>query len=952
MKGPVRASEPAVDPEPAVEPAFSPAERESLKFRVTPKEHQQWLETVIPPLTSPLVRRFDAVVNCTDNAGGGGFATVETAYTVRVKELRYPGRPQDSADAAGKWVYVFRQGTLVAEANCIQGDVWEGWAVLGAARRPWRSTRGVQIDPGPRGERYAHSYLLSPVRLPQQIIDEIDPKRLEAEAVECQCSHYEKAVSVPDPLAWACEVNSAFYTPRLHTLSAWLHDPDLLAYDFIARVLKAWIDSGDALGIEGQLERQPGSWLDARAKGIENAYRAAEEAGAYLAHCIWSQEYVAVEKACLLEEGEALELAAVCLAAATEGISQTNPGRQLARFLTLDKNRLPAKIIFQDQRPPLADEWFARYRYGQRGLLGVFSELVGAATDLLKAEVAASERASTKKIAELDPFGGKKMSPQVREGLTRKFRVQKYLENLGVKTTRKGNPRKLSQKQVRILDNLQRGKPITSPRAKGAGTVQALEKEWSKLTLLDEVAKPTAADIEMARLGKRVASGKELVAKAEKLAGRYQPYEKYAKRLKATIGSVVEIVNIVIAIGELKNELEKAGGTVDSKRIWSVVGAFADLVEHGAGLSELLEVESKFATKLIKGVGGVAGAVGGVIDMLDYESQVFEAVDDYDYGKAVGRGMQMAGAASAAAGSAMVAVSLIVEGAGLGSSLGPAGTLVGIFGGTLVAGGFLVAKWLSRNANQRFAVRSFLGNQAKNDPKAVEWSASWLPNRNPKEEAAVLVDLLAQFQLSGSLDELEVRPGYFEENSTFEVLVECRWDNEAARARIAAAPGLGEPGVHGPALTLPLPETYTFEVDLEDGEVRQTSGPPLEAAIADQGADGQPERIRISLVELGARSTGEVHGQGTPIPDEIAGFRPASPSESREPEALRSPEYQVVTAMVRLKRPVKDAVPFRYVPRLEATAKAVQVVLPSVRPVSSLDTSAWVDMPNMPGKGR
>ena len=48
-----------------------------------------------------------------------------------------------------------------------------------------------------------------------------------------------------------------YYQPRLRTLQAWEFDEGLVAYNFVAQVLKAWIDNGDKVGVKKQLESSP-----------------------------------------------------------------------------------------------------------------------------------------------------------------------------------------------------------------------------------------------------------------------------------------------------------------------------------------------------------------------------------------------------------------------------------------------------------------------------------------------------------------------------------------------------------------------------------------------------------------------------------------------------------------------------------------------------------------------
>jgi hypothetical protein len=287
--------------------------------------------------------------------------------------------------------------------------------------------------------------------------------------------------------------------------------------------------------------------------------------------------------------------------------------------------------------------------------------------------------------------------------------------------------------------------------------------------------------------------------------------------------------------------------------------------------------------------GSGFGFVGGAIDMVDFEEQLVEALGEYDYGKAVGRGMQAAGAAGSAAGSMMSLAAMALECGGGASALGFWGTAVGFAGGALVAGGFLVAKWLSLNANEVFASRCFLGKHSGEVAEKVSWSKDRFPTRDPKLEANVLVDLLAQFQLSShsGLDDwhLLIYPGFLVEDWAFELDIERH------------------------ALNC-LPEHYRVTVDLKEGRMVQTAGLRLKLGEVncDKWSHGEP--IYINLEEAHSRETG---------------FKWQQPT---------------VTALVRLVSPKQGNELAQRVPHDKLMA--VKIVLPSSDRVSSIDRDAWV----------
>jgi len=398
--------------------------------------------------------------------------------------------------------------------------------------------------------------------------------------------------------------------------------------------------------------------------------------------------------------------------------------------------------------------------------------------------------------------------------------------------------------------------------------------EWEELSELEEVKHapkvPTKAEAKVTGL--------------EQLAKRYAPYEKFAKGLTATLGTVVEVINLTIAIQELR-EAGKADANELSKKRWSAVGAVADMMEHSGGMTELLlhdglkEIKKKELERFVtvaRFAGSFAGMIGGVIDMLDYEEQVFAAAEEYDYGKLVGRSMQMAGAAGASAGSAMVCAGIVLKEGALGSL----GGVVGAVAGAFVAGGFLVAKWLSLNANQVFASRCFLGKHSHEVDKELSWSQVRMPTGNPKDEAEALADLLSQFQLSCFADlgdwRVFIHPGYLDEGSTFEVEVANRWAN-----------------AH--------PEDYSIVVDLDENEVRQTAGLPLKP--------------------------GEVRPDGSILINTEGAQPPINP--------LR--QYRGTSVRVRLIH-LEEGKPVQRAPQEPGTT--VRITLPSSQPVWSLDPSS------------
>jgi hypothetical protein len=299
--------------------------------------------------------------------------------------------------------------------------------------------------------------------------------------------------------------------------------------------------------------------------------------------------------------------------------------------------------------------------------------------------------------------------------------------------------------------------------------------------------------------------------------------------------------------------------------------------------------------RVVKGAAGLAGCIGGVIDMLEYEEQLVESLGEYDYGKVVGRGMQVAGAAGGA---------MILAGAIYGTALGPAGMIVGVIGGVLVAGGFVVATWLSHNANETFASRCFLGDSAGKDGDKIGWSAKRLPSWIATDEAAALVDLISQFQLSGRANLgdwwLDIHAGYVEPGWKFDVDVVLTWGKDTERDR---------------GVRKRNERQYQIEVPLHDEALpKQVAGnllKPEHRIVRD--SEGRVESIAINLEEM---------------------VRP--PNEVRQ--------FQSVLGRVRLLRQGDGQwVPYK-------KQHSVKVVLPGSGTVSSTDTDSWVVTPSVSAK--
>lgn len=722
----IRPKDPAVAASAEVKPALEPR-NQSRAYCATPMERHDF---AAKPFTPAAGRQTEVNVCRTVTASR---CTIETGYTVDVRELVYPGGPTDFVPVEGKWVYVFREQKLAVEAFAEKPGVWSGVTIEGSRRKRWRTGNGVRVDPGPSGARHAYFFFLSPVQLTRGAIEYLEQGgKLDLAAVRCLCGEYGATVFAPDPLRWAADAQARYHAPRVDTLRAWQYDEDMVACAFVAGVLQAWIDDGDRAGVANELQRRPKDWLDARKKGMEEALRKAEEAAAYLGHCVDAPEYYAIERSCRERGGDDLALGAVALACVTSDLLATDPGKRLAQQLASDPERLPRHLLFQDEREALPQEWFERHRFGEKALLGIFNDLLPAVIQLT------IERGKGLRAAE-----------------DQRDRIRRYLENLRIKTT-------LKAPQAKILANLQQGRKISAGAPRGSKGWRAIQGQWSRLQLVEEVRKGAPTNQEVI---------------AERWSRRLEPFSAVQKGLGWTVGSAVELANVLNAYEALREATPEQQG--DKAR--AVIGAWSDLLEHGGGLVEDL-VKHCGWKRALKGSVGVFAFIGSALDMVEFEGQLVDALGEYDYGKAVGRGLQVAGAATSAVGGAMV-----LAGAIYGGSLGPVGALVGAIGGVLVAVGFVVAAWLAHNANEKFATLCFLGNESGETaaPAPLEWSEVSMPTARPTVEARALTELLAQFQVVAiaglSPWSIHIQPGLLESSWNFEVSLHSEWRNWPAQ---------------------------------------------------------------------------------------------------------------------------------------------------------------------------
>jgi hypothetical protein len=223
-------------------------------------------------------------------------------------------------------------------------------------------------------------------------------------------------------------------------------------------------------------------------------------------------------------------------------------------------------------------------------------------------------------------------------------------------------------------------------------------------------------------------------------------------------------------------------------------------------------------------------------DMKEFQDELEKAASEYEYGKALGHGMQMTGAAVGAVAGGLALAKVL----GAGSLAG--GALAGWLSGgaaVLIFGGWAVAEALELDAMEKFAQRSFLGTvgaDPSNPSADIPWASTIeLPNRDIVEEARALLMLEGAFVVKGVLfggaltyaadtdARVRILPGLLFPESRFDVVVRTSWANWRA-------------------------SIYELEVNLEKDEVIQKSGPALlkQDSFVRRDKDGRVEEIVIN----------------------------------------------------------------------------------------------------------
>lgn len=755
-----------------VEPeVYTSKEQSSPYFRVTPQERYD--KVCRAPQLKKKARLPASGCKDEDRQGQVG---LNLRFKVLVLEQVYPGRPQDTRGIGDKWVYIFRDNRHVATARQVRrGDSFVNrWSVTTKGKGSRVCDNGIELDPGPRNKRYTYVFFLSPVELTGPALSSLTKGRTLANAaVQATSDQWLKTVVVPDPLCWAADAHRKNYLPAVTAAMSTSVDVKDSARLFIGSVLKQWIEGGDPLDVENELRSgEPDRFLRQQKKRLSAPWDRAEKAGAYLAHCVDSPEYRAVMQSCMERGGLDLERAFIANAAVTGLLAYTTAGRLLATRLASSDAWVPGRYIFVDAKKALPANRidFKKKRWMWLFAASLFNDLAPAAVGRLR------RTATLLRDAQLDA------------------EVVRLFGNIGIDQVKKERrtfrgfvERAVSKGRSLLVGQAKKGRAITFDKLVPGKIDESYIRRFEK-----------AADF----VDKRI----------------LRDYEGCLRGLEISVGSLFEIGNVVLAVMEWREAKPKD----TTRAAISMVGAFADLASHGAGVAgyvlqerqkQLLTVRISslrdqrlaarvadsattlrrlgVAVRVAKGAAGAFALVGAVVDFTDFAAEGGKAYRERDYGKAVGHFVQSAGALLSAFSAGMV----LAEAVAGSSVFGPVGFIIGCIAAALVLAGAFIASWLRLNPNEKFAGRSFLGKHATDEPSELPWTTKKLPcPGDPVEEFKVLVALLATFRVKvSSTSRLEIIPGYLDSQMQLEVAIQREWRNydktQTARLKIMPAQG-------------------------------------------------------------------------------------------------------------------------------------------------------------------
>jgi hypothetical protein len=608
------------------------------------------------------------------------------------REQVYPGT--SAKEVRGKWLYVFRGQQVVAELFASGPGTWRKESATEALRGISQGGE-ILLGVGDKGPASRYAFLLSPVQLTPGAMDALKQGDLLARATVSagpECSGM--TLLLCDPAAWAADAHRLYYLPAATNYAKLITHPRFAAKTGVARTLERWCLERPELA--SRLKTQPQVWLQAFEEAKSDLMWQARKAMAYVACCVDAPDHHAMQCACDDRGGKDLSFGLQACAAVTEHICLTPEGTALARRMAFCQEFLPARHIFyEDKAPPNKIDWEAN-RWAWRAAQAIYEDVVPSTIEVLTAKGA--------KIRGSD-----------------RYKVQKWLENIGIPTapaTRRNRTRKA------LYGDLASGRKL------GRGSLMRLEKQRVRREFHRLVATPAVQKAYNATAYDKAAKTMDEMAEF---------FEPLFMGTKITIGSLLELTNLCIAVENLL-EARDEGKEVGAKSA-ALAGAVADALEHVFKIVEEV-LEEGLGRRVLSGTAAVFAIASGMSDMKEFQDELEKAASEYEYGKALGHGMQMTGAAVGAVAGGLALAKVLGAGSLAGSAL--AGWLSG-GAALLILGGCSVAKALELDDMERFALLSFLGKvgaDPSNPPKELPWAEFVkLPTRDVLDEARALLML-------------------------------------------------------------------------------------------------------------------------------------------------------------------------------------------------------------------
>jgi hypothetical protein len=810
---------------------------------------------------------------------GEGTSTVFTPFFVEVKELVYPGRPQDLVWPEGKWIYAIRDQTLVVQAQAVNGK-WNGttFASGRGKDRPWIWEGGVLLDPGREDKPHVYWFFLSPIELTKKSIDYlVQHHKFTTLAVSCTMDAWGKAVHVPDPLHWAAACHRLYYQPAVKKYEELLCGEEAVSQAFIASVLKRWIDeqSGPSGIPANKASIGPVDPAKARPRSAEEARREALRQGILGGY---PPDWQPPEAPKHPEWRPVTEPATVDTRHDIR--KHLKDGEPYAWLEKREKDLRSLK-----EKAEQAGAYFA-YCVDSPEYRAVTDSCEGAkdpgavkhclqAKACIMADLTATESGKTL-IRSLvsDPNGFlrryvlfEQEPPEFRTFKEARWSWQAFLSifekalpaYLGLlrgKITREKEreliAKLLADRGIYVSATLgkdpelellaRKGKLSPAEQQKLVHDYLARHKVGDPKQIQDPEVRAAVADL---REGKApsTSEAKAGYQKLRKEAGALEalPERWYAVEIDkihknfelnwahvaGRVDVIIEMANLLVALREFE-EVHKKPGVPWYRSLIGLTGAAAD--SAAAVLSFMSLLAAAEAKKRLEKRAFIAGVVAGVIDVFEFYGEFHEAAaGERDYAKAAGYGIQMAGSGFAIVGAA---IALLPESSVL-AVFGPYGLLIAFVGAVFVIAGAAIVHYFSLTPNETFARGCFLRRERLEegyiDPP---WSSFKLPTPSAVTERQALEQLLATFQVEARAAQdddwsLSLTPGFLHPHSSFGIRIERTWKERFSAVR-----------------------SDICRITVDKNGIRQLSGPPLRKLQASM-SDGRIDFIFIDLESRG-----------------------------------------------------------------------------------------------------